>query len=1559
MIKCAELDLALLLDEDESCFQSGGDREALALHVEACAACQQRLAQLAADEFQWQEACTCLAPEDGAAGEWAESHGARAPWKRPTVWTQSMATSLLSPPVHPEMLGRLGRYDIECLIGSGGMGVVFKAHDTELNRPVAIKMLAPHLAENGPARQRFAREGRAAAAVVDDHVVPIHNVDASGDRGPFLVMQYVAGGSLQQRLDRDGALSTEETLRIGMQTAKGLAAAHAQGLIHRDVKPSNILLDEGVERALLTDFGLARTEDDACLTRSGFHPGTPHYMSPEQVRGEEIDHRSDLFSLGCVLYALCTGRPPFRAETSYAVMRRITDDTPRPIREINPAIPEWMEQIVFALLAKSPGARLGSAADVAQLLESCLSHVQQPTTRRLPESVSTLPLPLPAGGKQKRTWRRLLTSAVVGLVLSLAATMVVLELNKGTLTIETSEPDVPIRILKDGAEYTSLHVTAGAKSIRIAAGQYLVEIDGDAHELTVDASSVTITRGDEQIVRVTHQPRPTDAPDALAERSETGPTGTDTPPGSAASREQHSIILPDQTLVESAGSADALVAATIQLVTSATIEGQDAETRIPQPNTTLILSPPQNLRWSLGGREQSIKARQIIVGNDRTWGPHQILVRVDGHYRKFAKYSPQAWIGFRCALARLQYRRSEKGASPESRRKTRFSFANIEASALVEILTQLFSSQPAVDISLDRDANELQVSYPESLHVVVRQSLTAIDGGQELTPPLPDAEMQIAGETQQQSNQGPADFSQRLDGTWHLLSTQLNANSEPFDSGEMVATIRDQTLQIRSLKEKSRSVHQRFRIVSAERIDFLEEDGGREVRKLGRYRLMGEWLWVAVNDEPADIASDPPVEAMPAAPAKDVRYMMFHRAPATIDAQRTSASPPVDHQNKAVVAASTPPDSPSELRILERKLRSRPVIWRNGIYPEMSLPENADVNDVLAAACKRFGYEQGERPAYRLLDTLELDLGAGDVGYSAALVKIEQDRKILVYKYLGNQQWWTRFYAAPITADGLSDEHGRPSQGDGDLHWGASSNGIQIRVRPCVPEEIRSDSVHDPAVDRAPRFFVDLRNNSGRGRTEPETLPYVAHPSSCEIEVDGIWYERHDAVLKRSLSELLPGRNAMAAIAINLTGPSGQKWVSQADGTHLVMAQGRHKLRASMARVGGDDAEKLVSNAVWFEVAPVANVDRRQSREANSIYRAIHIGFAFDPGRGNYDGVVGAPDDIWNFVDLGTTAVDYMRHADGSGSSARLRMTRFDGEWAVKTENQVFRGYIYHNCQCVDLEATLLDVAPGRYQLFVYAHGNAPDQNANVELVVGDRSLGKKATSKENSPAFRSAKLQEGLQYVTFDVDVKAGETIRIVSHRDGSGYSMFNAIQLVPVEKGVLGSGQVLPVMSFTGTDSQLSVPQRLRITDQERWQRIWSKHTGDGQPRDKFSPPHVDFANHMVIGLVEAPDQFAPSHEIEVYRAAVAPGDQQAAQTMEFVTIDYQAPLRAQRVDMAPVNVFGFFVIPRYAGEMILRRRSPQGWQQVQRFGELASSRGITPGRQTSRAAGGAGRR
>ena len=272
---------------------------------------------------------------------------------------------LLAPTDDDRMLGRWGTYEVVGVVGTGGMGVVLKAFDAALNRYVAIKVLAPHLGSSGAARKRFSREAQASAAVVHDNVIEIYGVAETAGL-PYLVMPYVRGPSLQRRLDDGGPMALAEILRVGMQAAAGLAAAHAQGLVHRDVKPANILLADGIERVKLTDFGLARAADDASLTKTGVIAGTPQYMSPEQARGEAVDQRSDLFSLGSVLYAMCTGRPPFRAETSYGVLRRITDEEPRPIREINPEIPEWLCQIVAKLMAKRPDDRFQSAEEVAK-----------------------------------------------------------------------------------------------------------------------------------------------------------------------------------------------------------------------------------------------------------------------------------------------------------------------------------------------------------------------------------------------------------------------------------------------------------------------------------------------------------------------------------------------------------------------------------------------------------------------------------------------------------------------------------------------------------------------------------------------------------------------------------------------------------------------------------------------------------------------------------------------------------------------------------------------------------------------------------------------------------------------------------------------------------------------------------------------------------------------------------------------------------------------------------------------------------------------------------------
>ena len=223
-------------------------------------------------------------------------------------------------------------------------------------------------------------------------------------------------------------------------------------------------------------------------------------MSPEQVRGEAIDARSDLFGLGCVLYALCTGHPPFRSETSYAVLRRITDDTPRPIREINPDVPEWLEQIVMKLLAKSPNERFDSAEQVGELLEGCLAHVQQPTVSPLPMAVAALS----SGGREFPPSFKFIAASAFAFLIFVAGVFVTIELNKGTLTIESNADDVPIRILQDGETVQRLTVKQSGETVRIAAGNYVVVIDTPTDELRIEDGQVVLRRGESEIVRVVH-----------------------------------------------------------------------------------------------------------------------------------------------------------------------------------------------------------------------------------------------------------------------------------------------------------------------------------------------------------------------------------------------------------------------------------------------------------------------------------------------------------------------------------------------------------------------------------------------------------------------------------------------------------------------------------------------------------------------------------------------------------------------------------------------------------------------------------------------------------------------------------------------------------------------------------------------------------------------------------------------------------------------------------------------------------------------------------------------
>jgi eukaryotic-like serine/threonine-protein kinase len=342
--------------------------------------------------------------------------------------TSGVALDFLAPSQKPGSLGRLGHYEVLELVGKGGMGIVLRAFDDKLHRVVAIKVLAPQLATSGTARQRFVREAQAAAAVTHDNVLDIHAVEDAGPV-PYLVMQFIDGRTLQEKLDRTGPLQLKEVLRIGLQIAEGLAAAHKQGLIHRDVKPANILLENSVERVRITDFGLARAVDDAGLTQSGVIAGTPQYMSPEQAEGKAVDHRSDLFSFGSVLYAMCTGRSPFRASTTMAVLKRVCEDTPRPIREINPDIPDWLAAIVAKLHAKEPEQRFQSAAAVAELLGQHLAHLQQPGLAPRPATVEV-------PGRARRRLLPVLAAAAVllALVATLTTVLILRPWEAGTTT---------------------------------------------------------------------------------------------------------------------------------------------------------------------------------------------------------------------------------------------------------------------------------------------------------------------------------------------------------------------------------------------------------------------------------------------------------------------------------------------------------------------------------------------------------------------------------------------------------------------------------------------------------------------------------------------------------------------------------------------------------------------------------------------------------------------------------------------------------------------------------------------------------------------------------------------------------------------------------------------------------------------------------------------------------------------------------------------------------------------------------------------------------------------
>jgi predicted Ser/Thr protein kinase len=335
----------------------------------------------------------------------------------------------LAAPSHASDLGSLGKYRVLKLLGKGGMGAVFLGYDPLLERKVALKVMLPSFASRPAARERFLREARAAAKVKSDFVAPIYEVSDDLE-SPFLAMEYLLGRPLDQYLLAKGPLSVPQAVRIAREAAAGLAAAHALGLVHRDIKPANLWLEAPRGRVKILDFGLARQQDDATLTAEGQAAGTPAFMSPEQARAGKFDHRTDLFSLGAVLYLMLTGRLPFPGSTVMETLIRLTTDDPAPIRTSNPEVPEQLAELVHQLLAKDPSARPASAREVIAALKSgdaplAVSAGPEYAADELTEPMATAPAsPTQPSAVRRSRWPLVIGSTTAGIALFIAGVLV-------------------------------------------------------------------------------------------------------------------------------------------------------------------------------------------------------------------------------------------------------------------------------------------------------------------------------------------------------------------------------------------------------------------------------------------------------------------------------------------------------------------------------------------------------------------------------------------------------------------------------------------------------------------------------------------------------------------------------------------------------------------------------------------------------------------------------------------------------------------------------------------------------------------------------------------------------------------------------------------------------------------------------------------------------------------------------------------------------------------------------------------------------------------------------
>jgi serine/threonine protein kinase len=289
------------------------------------------------------------------------------------------------------------RYDLVRLLGSGGMAQVYLSHDRDLDRYVALKILRGYYAEDDEFVERFRREAQSAAALSHPNIVSVYDRGRSEDGSYYITMEYVSGGTLKDRISRDGPLPSGEAAKVASKVAAALGAAHERGTIHRDVKPQNILLTDADEPKV-ADFGIARAMSATAVSRTSLMLGTAHYMSPEQAMGDPVDPRSDLYSLGVVLYEMLTGTLPYDAETPIGIAMKHVNEPPRSPKEANPEIPEGINDVTTKLLAKRYEDRYAHAAELIEDLERVRIGLTPLAARRADaEKTSVLPR-APLGG---------------------------------------------------------------------------------------------------------------------------------------------------------------------------------------------------------------------------------------------------------------------------------------------------------------------------------------------------------------------------------------------------------------------------------------------------------------------------------------------------------------------------------------------------------------------------------------------------------------------------------------------------------------------------------------------------------------------------------------------------------------------------------------------------------------------------------------------------------------------------------------------------------------------------------------------------------------------------------------------------------------------------------------------------------------------------------------------------------------------------------------------------------------------------------------------------------